>query len=90
MSNPTPPVIAPNPPAGAPMPPHPLPHASFTLTTGTPPMGLPPIAEPDVRSIFAHPRRKRASAAFWILLIAILVIGFGFMATGGFGAFGGY
>jgi hypothetical protein len=86
MSNLTPPVIAPNPPAGAPTPPSPVTHRTFRLTPGTPP----DVAGPDVTSVSAHPRRKRASAAFWILLVAILVIGFGFMAIGGFGSFGGY
>ena len=86
MSQPTLPEIAPNPPAGASMPPPPVTHRTFRLTPGAPPA----LAGPEVTSVSAHPPRRRASAAFWILVVGILVIGFGILATGSFGAFGGY
>jgi hypothetical protein len=46
--------------------------------------------ETAVINIVEHPRWKRASAGFWVLLVAILAIGFGILAFGSVGGFGGY
>ncbi len=45
---------------------------------------------PTVKSMSAYPRRRRASGAFWILLVLIVGAGLGVLLFGGLGAFGGY